>query len=390
MPLNFPLKLAFSALILMTSAGFLHANDAKSISDVELQMQETNARLKALDDEIASSKSLKADLQKALESATSNVEEREQRLQGLSKDIETYTKKLNSLEAQVDTAQTSVRKRQEDLAASLRQTQVIGHQTALKIVLQNDDPAVADRLNVYTEYFLKAQNRQINQQVEILKRIESAKKDTLKDRNWLNYLQKKAGEQRKTQASNAADKQKSLGEVEAGISQKTQTVAQLKFDQERLQSLMDELKALQSAQSGYFEAGRGKYPAPVAGILKARFGDVKSVGKLRWSGLFIQARDGKAVRAIADGEVVYSDWLQGFGMLVIIDHGDSYMTLYGGNRDVTLPAGQWVESGATIATVGDSGGQSTSGVYFEIRHKAAAVDPEGWLRPDSGLQGASN
>jgi septal ring factor EnvC (AmiA/AmiB activator) len=267
---------------------------------------------------------------------------------------------------------------------------VFVQQTALKIVLQNDDPAVADRINVYTEYFLQAQNRQIKQQVGILQRIETAKKDTLKDRNWLNYLQKKAGQQREDLVVSATDKQRSLGEVEAGLSQKTQTVAQLRADQERLQSLMDELKSLQSAQSGYFEAGRGEYSAPVTGMLKARFGDVKSVGKLRWSGLFIQASGGKPVRAIADGEVVYSDWLQGFGMLVIIDHGDSYMTLYGGNRDVTVPAGQWVESGATIATVGDSGGQSTSGVYFEVRHKATAVNPEDWLRADSGLQSASN
>lgn len=353
-------------------------------------MLETNARLKTLDSDIASSKALKAELQKALESTTSNVQEREQRLENLATDIEQYSNKLSSLEAQVGKAQDSVKKRQEGLAAAIRQTQVIGQQTALKIVLQNDDPAVADRINVYTEYFLKAQNQQIKQQVEILKRIESARSDTLKDRNWLNYLQNKASQQRKALVNSATDKQRSLGEVETGLTQKTQTVAQLRADQERLQSLMDELKSLQSAQSGYFEAGKGNYPAPVAGTLKAHFGDVKSVGKLRWSGLFIQTNDGETVRAIADGAVVYSDWLQGFGMLVIIDHGDSYMTLYGGNRDVTVPAGQWVESGATIATVGDSGGQSTSGVYFEIRHKAAAVDPEDWLSPNSGLQSASN
>jgi len=390
MPINILPKLAAGAIVLFICAAHVHANEAKSLSDVEQQMQQTNARLKALDDEISSSRTLKADLQKALESVKSNVDEREQRLQDLKKGVERYSEKLSSLEAQVNEAQQSVRLRQESLAAALRQTQVIGQQTALKIVLQNDDPATADRLNVYTEFFLKAQNAQIRQQVDILRRIETARQTALKDRNWLNYLQKKANQQHEALVLNATDKQRSLGELEAGLSQKTQTVAQLRADQERLQSLMDELKVLKSAQSGYFAAGKGDYLAPVAGILNARFGDVKSVGKLRWSGLFIQATDGKPVKAIADGEVVYSDWLQGFGMLVIIDHGDDYMTLYGGNRDVTIAAGQWVESGATIATVGDSGGQSTSGVYFEIRQKATAVDPEEWLRPDSGLQSASN
>ena len=377
------------AIIISISTPLL-ANDAKSLSDVEMQMQQTSERLKALDNEIASSKKLKATLQKALESASSNVKEREQRLQNLSRDIELYSSKLVALEDQVNEALKGVQRRQQQLAASLRQTQAIGQQSALKIVLQNDDPAMADRLNVYTEYFMTAQNQQIRQQLEILNRIEAARDSTLKDRNWLNYLKKKADQQRLTLVSKASEKQRSLGQVEAELSQKAQTVAELKADQERLQSLMDELKSLQNAPSGYFESGKGEYKPPVAGVLKARFGDVKSVGKLRWSGWFIQANSGKPVLAVADGEVVYSDWLQGFGMLVIIDHGDSYMTLYGGNRDVTVPAGQWVESGATIATVGDSGGQNTSGVYFEIRHKATAVDPEEWLSADYGLQNASN
>jgi septal ring factor EnvC (AmiA/AmiB activator) len=152
---------------------------------------------------------------------------------------------------------------------------------------------------------------------------------------------------------------------------------------------MEELKALQSAQSGYFIAGQGRYPAPVKGRLTARFGDIKSVGKLTWSGLFIEADMGVPVRAIADGEVIYSNWLQGFGHLVIIDHGDNYTSLYGGNREVTMPVGGWVESGATIATVGDSGGQTSGGVYFEIRHNAIAEDPEIWLIPNSDLNSVS-
>ena len=220
-------------------------------------------------------------------------------------------------------------------------------------------------------------------------RVQEAKATALKDRNWLNYLKKKASKQRDSFASTAKATQRDLGQVEAKLDEKTRTVAQLKADQERLQSLMEELKALQSAQSGYFIAGQGRYPAPVKGRLTARYGDIKSVGKLTWSGLFIEAKMGAPVRAIADGEVIYSNWLQGFGHLVIVDHGDNYTSLYGGNREVTIPVGEWVESGATIATVGDSGGQSSSGVYFEIRHNAIAEDPESWLNPKSGLISAS-
>ena len=153
---------------------------------------------------------------------------------------------------------------------------------------------------------------------------------------------------------------------------------------------MEELKALAIAQSGYFESGKGNYLLPVSGTIKARFGDVKSVGRLHWNGLFVAAPAGRPVKAVADGEVVYSDWLQGFGMLVILDHGDDYMTLYGGNRDVIVADGTWIDAGATIATVGDSGGQTDSGVYFEVRHNAKPVDPEQWINTDNRVQSAKN
>ncbi len=354
----------------------------RTLEDVEQQILDTNERLKALDDEIASSRELKQKLQQALEAARSNVGERETRLQQLDGDIARFDKKLDSLSAMIADAQQVMDSRKQALAKALRNAQTIGKQTTLKVVLQHDDPALADRLSVYTEHVLAAQNRTIAEQVSQLNRLHTAREAALKDRNWLNYIKKKAALQKEGYTNDANSRQHSLGEVEAELNQKTRTVAQLKADQSRLQSLMDELKTANSSQSGYFAAGKGSYPAPVKGELYARFNDIKSVGKLRWSGLFIKASQGKPVRAVADGEVVYSDFLRGFGMLVVIDHGDGYSSLYGGNREVSVTRGQWVESGATIATVGDSGGQNFSGVYFEIRHDAKAEDPEKWLSAD--------
>ncbi|ASJ76692.1 murein hydrolase activator EnvC family protein [Granulosicoccus antarcticus] len=379
-----PALLSCALLLLPASLlpGVAHAESSRTLEDVEQQIHDTTARLKALSDEIASSKALKSELQKALEAAQSQVGEREERLQGLDKEIARFDDKLNSLNTMIGEAREGVQARQLQLSQALRNAQLIGQQTALKIVLQNDDPALADRLSIYTEHVLSAQNAAIREQVSVLNTISDAHANALKDRNWLNYIKKKASQQRENYASTATSKQTTLGEVEAGLDQKTRSVAQLKADQARLQGLMDELETLQSTQSGYFIDGKGKYPAPVAGELFARFGDIKSVGKLRWSGLFIKASQGKAVHAVADGEVIYSDFLQGFGMLVIIDHGDGYTSLYGGNRKVAATIGQWVESGATIATVGDSGGQNVSGVYFEIRHNAKAVNPEEWLSAD--------
>jgi septal ring factor EnvC (AmiA/AmiB activator) len=383
------LSLYLSVMALLFSSGLVHAQSVKTLSDVEQQIRDTSEQLRALDQEIALSNEMKKSLVKSLNAAQGRAGEREQRLQGLDGDIERYGKRLNALDSRLADAQKGVDARKFLMAEVLRNSQSIGKQTSLKIILQNDDPATADRLGVYTEYVLAAQNAAIQEHAAVLLLVQKTMAAALKDRNWLNYLKKKASGQRDTFASSAKATQRDIGQVEAGLDEKTRTVAQLNADQQRLQSLMEELKALQSAQSGYFIAGKGKYPAPVKGRLTARFGDIKSVGKLTWSGMFIEATTGISVRAIADGEIIYSNWLQGFGHLVIIDHGDNYTSLYGGNRQVTMPVGDWVESGATIATVGDSGGQNLSGVYFEIRHNAIAVDPEIWLIPNSGLYSAS-
>ncbi len=375
-------------LILLTNVGVVVAEEPQTIDAVEAEIRETTERLQILDSEIAENKTLKSSLQSAVKAVESRVNERNQRIRGLDKDIETYSKKLDRLDTRVEEAVSSVALRKERLAQSIRRSQQLGTGSGLKVLLQHDDPALADRLSVYTDYFLNAQNVSIKKEINALRQIDEARETALKDRNWLNHIKRKASKQYETYRSEQQKKLESLDQVEQQITEKNRSVATLKTDQQRLSTLMEELKALQIAQSGYFEAGKGNYLLPVTGTIKARFGDVKSVGKLNWEGLFIAAPAGRTVAAVADGEVVYSDWLQGFGMLVILDHGDGYMTLYGGNRDVLVAAGSWIEAGATIATVGDSGGQTDSGVYFEVRHNAKPVNPEQWVNTENGFQSA--
>ena len=111
-----------------------------------------------------------------------------------------------------------------------------------------------------------------------------------------------------------------------------------------------------------------------------RFGQPRADGRLRWNGVLLAAGAGEDVRAVHHGRVVYADWLQGMGLLVIIEHGDGYLSLYGHNQDVVAEIGEWVTPGTVIAHVGDSGGQATPGLYFEIRKEGKPVDPGGWIR----------
>jgi septal ring factor EnvC (AmiA/AmiB activator) len=127
-----------------------------------------------------------------------------------------------------------------------------------------------------------------------------------------------------------------------------------------------------------FSSLRGQLRLPVKGDLIARFGGSRSGGP-SWKGLFIRAIEGAEVRAVASGQVVFADWLRGFGNLIIIDHGGQYMTVYGNNQAVLKRAGDMVKTGDTIASAGNSGGNEQSGLYFEMRHQGRAIDPSGWI-----------
>ena len=127
-----------------------------------------------------------------------------------------------------------------------------------------------------------------------------------------------------------------------------------------------------------FGAMQGKLYLPVTGRISHRFGNRRNQGKLRWDGVFIDADEGVPVHAVHYGRVVFSDWLRGFGLLVIINHGEGYMSLYGHNQALYRQTGEWVHAGEVIATVGDTGGQSRTGLYFEIRIAGEPSDPQKW------------
>lgn len=374
-----PAALTAALTVAFIISGAVRAEEPATIDDVERQIDEAAARLETLDAEIASGRTIRRELEAAVAAAESRIGERGERIAGLEADIARFEARLIELEAAVERERGDVDTRRARLAEALRGTRRLGEASGLRVVLQHEDPALAERLGVYADYLLRAQRTALDEQTRALVRIEAAHETALKDRNWLEHIKRKATGQRAAHAVTRAARAARLDAVAEDLAAKTRSLAELKADRARLQALMEELLALQSSRSGYFAAGKGRYALPVKGTVEANFGETKSVGKLRWNGLFVAAASGTPVRAVADGEVVYADWLRGFGLLVIVDHGDDFMTLYGGNRDVVVTPGDWVAGGATIATVGDSGGQSMSGVYFEIRERSRPLDPGPWL-----------
>ena len=157
-------------------------------------------------------------------------------------------------------------------------------------------------------------------------------------------------------------------------------------DEQQLQQLLKEIRNIMPSmlteidKRETFSKRRGQLKWPVKGKVKRIFGKSRQAANLKWNGVLISSNEGNNVRAISHGRVAYADWLRGYGMLVIIDHGDGYMTLYGYNQALYKETGDWVEEGEVIASVGRSGGQLKSGLYFEVRVKGQPSNPAKWCR----------
>lgn len=174
------------------------------------------------------------------------------------------------------------------------------------------------------------------------------------------------------------------------IQDRESRVARLRTDERRLVELVDALRAsltddaLKIPSSRTFEQSRGRLRWPVSGSVLARYGAPRGESGLTWQGMLIGAPAGETVHSIHRGRVAYADWLRGFGLLLIIEHEDGFMSLYGHNDTLTRETGDWVESGEIVATVGDSGGHSRSALYFEIRRAGRPVNPRRWCAAPAG------
>ena len=157
----------------------------------------------------------------------------------------------------------------------------------------------------------------------------------------------------------------------------------LRAEEQRLAELVQRLGELMAGfpvdTDEPFAASRGKLAWPVQGRVTGSFGQVLGAGPVRWNGVLLEAAAGTPVRAVHRGRIAFADWLQGLGLLIIVDHGGGYMSLYGHNEALLKESGDWVEPGEPIAQVGDTGGQARSGLYFEIRQNGEPVDPNRWI-----------
>ncbi len=251
-----------------------------------------------------------------------------------------------------------------------------------KSLMQTRSPTKIDRMIRYHGYFSAQRIDLVAAYSSTLTTLKEAEQD-LAEQLALKQIQTQMLRQRQSELNaNRQERQVAIEDLQQQSADKEVARSQLLADSERLQTLLQQLRArLGELDGSGFAAAKGNLPRPVNGKQRNRFGAKRATGQLIWHGINYNARDGTSVTAVYRGRVVFAEWLRGFGLMAIVDHGSGYMTLYGNADTLLKQPGDWVEGGEAVATAGTSGGQSQSGLYFEVRYQGEAVDPASWLQP---------
>jgi septal ring factor EnvC (AmiA/AmiB activator) len=296
---------------------------------------------------------------------------------------------LEKLRKRVRAERESLAAHRQALSRQLRAAYALGPQESLKLLLSQEEPAQLARLAGYHRVIQQARARHIAQIRESLERLARLESETQARAAEVSSLRDKQVAQKAALEQDKKRRGVLLASLSREVRDRQQEVARLEADRERLERLVKEIKPLlrelPPAPGGgaRFGALTGRLPLPVRGKVVARFNDPKPLGSMRWRGIFLSAREGEPVKAVARGRVAYADALRGFGLLLILDHGDGYMTLYGHNQGLFKEVGDWVEAGEPVAQVGNTGDAPRPGLYFEIRHHGEPHDPLRWCAANS-------
>jgi septal ring factor EnvC (AmiA/AmiB activator) len=292
---------------------------------------------------------------------------------------------LRELEAERVARERQLALERDALAGELRTAYVNGREEQLKLLLNQQDPAQVGRMLAYYGYFGRARADRIGTIRLELEELATVRQKIVDEAARLKALEDEQATQLETLSKAQRARAQAVASIEGQIKSRSGQLRKLESQAGSLEKLIAELrKALESvpvAKQAPFEPLRGKLPWPVQqGRVLARFGQPRAGGSLKWQGMLVGTERGARVRAPFGGRVVYADWLPGMGLMLVLDHGQGYMSLYGHNEELFRKVGDQVASGDVIASVGDSGGHNTPALYFEVRRGREPVNPEQWLQ----------
>lgn len=268
-----------------------------------------------------------------------------------------------------------------------------GAPDALRVALSGADPADAARRLHYLGYVSRAAAALVAAQRAAIAELEAVAREALERAGRLAALERATRADREKLLTERRERARALQRIAGEIRASRREIQVLRADESRLARLVEEIGRViaerplagyappERSPTGPFSSLRGRLRLPVAGELAVRFGAPRSPAGVEAKGVFIRAPEGRPVRAVAGGQVVYADWMRGFGNLLIVDHGEAYLSVYANAESLLKQPGDAVAPGEIIATTGASGGSEESGLYFELRFLGRAFDPLRWMKP---------
>lgn len=403
-------------LVAHLAAAALVLGAATAWSTEKDDLRELRQRLERLRQDLHRNEDARAEASDQLRESETAISAANRALRELAARQTEVRTELERIERDTRALQADLDSRHGQLASLLHARYTGGEQAFAKLLLSGDDPNRTARQLTYHAYVSRAQLEAIRRVRDDLARLTGLEQDARERNEELAKLEEQQRTERQAQVAQAAERRKVLNRMAAQIRDQQREIQTGQRNEARLARLVDELaKALRArpapprraaptapsapstpsspsaptvqnervpdaAVAGLeFPSLKGRLRLPVRGELAGRFGTPRQDGGLSSKGVFIRAREGEEVRAVATGQVVFADWMRGFGNLLILDHGGGYMTIYGNNESVLKRLGDTVHAGEAVATVGASGGIEAPGLYFEMRHQGKAFDPMPWV-----------
>lgn len=376
----FSLLLCLGVTTLLITPQFVLANTA---------LDKETARLKRVEDSIKKQRQVleqqlkqKSNLETQFQAAELKVAEVALKLAQTEQKIANTQQQIKRLDKEQTSLLNQKKQQQKVLAELIKTAYLNGKHDYTKLLLNQEDPAQLERLITYYRKLNQARVGQLEEIQAVFTRLTEVSEQLIVEKKQLTASQSRQQEDKKQLLTSQLERKAALNKLNSNIKTDKQKLEKLQLDQERLTNTIARAKRNAERDPGNL-AGlynlKRKLKWPAKGRILRRFGQRRS-GALRWKGAMIDANLGNRVNVIADGIVLYADWLKGFGWVAVVDHGKGYMSLYGHNQALLKQAGDYVEQGEPVALVGQSGGQQSPGLYFEIRYKGKTVDPARWCR----------
>jgi len=350
-------------------------------SDPGQKLKQVREKIDALQTDLSNLRDRRDVEQKELRTTEKEIGRLTRNLQDLRLKQEKQRIHLQDLEQQQRQQKETIKQQLDTLTTQLRTAYMTGRQEYLKMFLNQQEPQQIGRILTYYDYFNHARVGHIDQLRTNLADLDRSSVQIEQERHKITLLTEQLNSQKQALNRSRLARDKALAVLKQDIGKGSGRLEQLRKDEQQLAGLLSRLTKARADSAknspSPFSLTGNLLPWPVEGSIKAGFGNPRTP-ELNWKGVLIEAIEGQSVHAILPGKIVFADWLRGYGLLVIIDHGSGYMSLYGYNQSLQKETGTRVESGETIATVGSSGGNEHAGLYFEIRHNGQPVDPAKW------------